>query len=1183
MGAMSFLTWVESILPGSAERHGAEVDAQAEREAGVVRTPETYWGTDQAVTDPQTGEAINPATGRPYDRATGGTERHDASGWNWLDATWRRVTGQTTTTSGVDDTTGQAVTVTDTERAGVTVDPSRQAVTASSTSGTTSQVLDVPAMVATARRDLQARIDDPGTAEADRTRLRADLARLQGDAVDEATLREVVRSSQLQLRPAYRASTGETTTTTGTVARQGVGASVTGSSATATTDASGATSTTTLSGGASADAYAGTARVTGAYSTADRAADGSSTTTDTVSATGTLSASRGQLTATGSRTVSTQTTDASGRVQEGGADTQSRSVGLIAGDQGTGVALGRGSDQSTTVDGVTGRTQTQTSARVTDRGVGASTSTDRSLTGRDYTGSVKTSADGSFTVNITPVRGSVPPQFQVVMQLSASAGLAGSVGTAPPVGAAAQQMRTSGSVRAGATGSAQLTFTHVMDEAEARQYMADVDAADQGGGAARQPEFGVISRLRALANEDGAGAGAVAVLGSSQGAAMLGDGESIELTLAGDVNVGGTVGRSSPTQGGSIGGSASAGATRSIRIERTGEADAHGHHLVDVTVTFATRTGLGANGSVTAEGVTVGGTYSQADSHSEGATVRLDTDAPDYADKYQQVCAALTVDEVRALATRFTQGQSSSSGGTVSVGALGVTADVGVTSRSSEQVTRDVGEGQLTGTVSGGQTVSGGIAVGSGDTAVRGLQQSQTDTATTTVDSGGSETTLSRETASSDPLRAVREGWDAVTGWFGAEHTAAERAAAVTQSPQERLRAQLQTTYAELETYQISESDLHQVVARAGDAREWDRMNNSPRLIEPWRGFRASLVSPTVDPAEQAINAEDAMRLARGRVMAAWLSARGSEGLDLVVAVLRYWQQHGLSVESAQDLGTHFEWPNSLTAQRTRYDSMHARVRTADETLGRMVGTRDGLSRGRAWYDDTRTQLGQVEAAVRGSTEVQPRAKLEMIDRIQHEVTDLDGAWTRNQHALESGVAESAAPAASGEALTSHADPLQSVDPAVAAQTPEQAAARRRMGEVLSQLTQYKHEEQAAFTRARGMMPTRLHGTIEGTWSEIWNGDFSGAQGVLGGVADSHETWIARIHELRTIYGTLQTPQDQWAVSTGPGAPRNPTNEPDMDTLYTLYAQTDDSVGFNFTMPERRQIADGWRARWRRY
>ena len=48
-------------------------------------------------------------------------------------------------------------------------------------------------------------------------------------------------------------------------------------------------------------------------------------------------------------------------------------------------------------------------------------------------------------------------------------------------------MRTSGSVRAGATGSAQLTFTHVMDEAEARQYMADVDAADQGGGAARQP------------------------------------------------------------------------------------------------------------------------------------------------------------------------------------------------------------------------------------------------------------------------------------------------------------------------------------------------------------------------------------------------------------------------------------------------------------------------------------------------------------------------------------------------------------------------------------------------------------------------------------------------------------------------------------------------------------------------
>ena len=126
-------------------------------------------------------------------------------------------------------------------------------------------------------------------------------------------------------------------------------------------------------------------------------------------------------------------------------------------------------------------------------------------------------------------------------------------------------------------------------------------------------------------------------------------------------------------------------------------------------------------------------------------------------------------------------------------------------------------------------------------------------------------------------------------------------------------------------------------------------------------------------------------------------------------------------------------------------------------------------------------------------------------------------------------------------------------------------------------------EEQAAFTRARGMMPTRLHGTIEGTWSEIWNGDFSGAQGVLGGVADSHETWIARIHELRTIYGTLQTPQDQWAVSTGPGAPRNPTNEPDMDTLYALYAQTDDSVGFNFTMPERRQIADGWRARWRRY
>ena len=1232
-----FFTWIaEGLGFGSAEAAGvearhAELEAEREREAGLERRPETYYGTSSPVRDRTTGSEINPATGRPYDRTVGGTTARadDGFGWSWLDRTWRQITGSTTTVAGRDNETGGEVIATAEDRRTRTISPAGTYAD-EHVAGTRAEVLDTRAMAGEARTlltdrrtrksDERMRVIDQlaelereragapaerhaeldrrrGELTAQRTRLDTEITRLDADLgvlggdVDEAALLRVTRGYGLEVRPQYTTSTEQRTTSRTQVGIEGVG--LAGSRSTETVDtAGGRTTTTTSTRSGSVDLLAGS----GSYGTSDTEATRANDLTRTVShgSSTSVAARDGTLTGTRSRSGSVSETDADGNVIQGVSGSSSSSVGMIANDDELGVAYGRSESSSETAFGRTSARTDTSSTRVTDRGVARTSSTDRSVssshtadgTTSTWRGGARTSRSGSFTIDVEPIEGSVPPQYRITMALSAGAGvtLSGSAGRATEADAASGRSASgaSGSVSGGASGSVGLTYRHVMGEAEARQYMLEADRAEDTGAAGSRPEFGLVSRLRALlANGDDAAAGGLAVLGSSQAAAGLGDGESIELTLTGTISGEASVSGNRGAFGGSVEAGGSMSMTRRVRVAHVGD------NLVEVTITFIEASSHRAGGSVTIEGVTGGGRITGSERDSEAATARLRVDSPTYAADYHTLCAATSIDEVRSLASSFTTAHTETSGGEGTVGVAGVTMTMGRSSTMSSEITR-TGETGLTGEFSGGVTDSASISAA--DTSF--LQASDRHTAVGTVDAQGLDVRLEHEESSSDIGRSISEGWTSLTTWARGDHDAADVARAVATSPQERLRRELERTYSRLEEYSLSEPDIDVLVGRARDQRGWSSCIHTHRRIREWESLRGALISPSPDAEWTAINVENANRLARARSLAEFMRLSGSDGTEAMEHCLRRWGERGFSESTAPDLGVFREWPNSILRERTKLLTARSRIRGADEHLVGLIGRGDGLSRARAWHDDTLTKLREVETAVANCRNFEhPRAKLEMLDEIARLRLELEAAWQRNLHALETGVAESGLSAAEappdGRALMSHAtDADRSVDPSPAPPpNREQAADRARMSALVGIFATSKSEESALFARARGMIRAELGvgGTIVGTWGYLRNGNETQAVLLMSEVIELHEAWVPRIVELRAVYERLGTPRDQWVVSTGPGAPRNTRYEPDVETMCQIYALDYGSMTSSLSLWDRRARAGRYRARGRAY
>jgi hypothetical protein len=1159
---MGFLDWFATTFGQGdhvAESRSRELEAADARRAGLTREREAYFGTSTPVVDEETGSELDPATGRPFQTTTGGTESHDTGGWgfSWLDETWRSITGQTRTASGVDSETGAPVRTVDEDRTTVAVDPVAGRLSGSDTRRDVVQQLDVAGMAGNARSELQRQLreEGPHLGEAERHALERDIAALEN--ADETTLTRIIRDRNLRIREQYATVGGTESTTTGSVGRDGTGFSADASHADTVHTGADRSTTTTTAVSAEADALAGTAGVSGRHAVSERSGD--ITETAEVSGGGSVAMGDGAMTVTGRRGVSASRVRGEGDdavTELGMRQEDATSVSVVGGDRGHGLGMGSESTRAVTVGGVEASRTDRASGAVTDRGVFGAASTERSVGGRRGSVTSRASVDGSFTVDVEAIEGSVPPQYRVVMTLSAGAGMR--LGGTRRSGPATEGDRWSAGGHAEATGGVAMTYRHVMDEVEAQQYMSEVDEADAGGEASGHPEFGLISRLRAIGNEgDQAAIGGAAVLGSSEAGAMLGDGESIELTLTGAVELGVTGSGTRGAYGGSASASHRESWTRTVRIERVAEHQSAGQHLVDVTVSFVAADRTQGSASATVEAVSLGVEGEGTSSETESVVVRLDTAAPDYQDRYGQVCAAMDPATLRSLAREYTEATADSQRVQGSMGLGGVALEVGSTDAGSESVTHGEG-GTASGTFSGGVTDRGAISVAGTDV----LQDSERNTATVTVDESGTEATLETERASSDFWRSVSEGagaaWDAVTGLFDGEGNAATEAAdMVSESPADRLQEQLETTYSDLEQYSLSEADLDTLVTRAGNASAWDACCNDLDTYPIWQGLRSSLRRPAIDPQWADVDRAQAERLARGRAIAGFMRASGDDGMTCMVNVLRYYGQRG-GYTSERDIGTHLEWPESLSGARTKFNAAHGRIRRIDHELSMFIGRADGMSRAQAWYDDTVHKLDDAEAAIRASTDIVDRsARMEMLEACLRERHALEEGFERNRHALEAGVAESAARPETESAepevcLTSDAEVDMSVAPPL---TPEQVRSQREIAEKMGLLVGYKGEETAAFAEARGNMSTE-HGGTDGGFFSAFTTNYRDAYTVVqSGLSQLYENWIRVILELRALYQAAGTPAAEWVVSSGPGQRRNRSYEPDVETRVTIMRQ----------------------------
>ena len=1196
-------------------------DAQTDRDAGLQRSPDMYVGTSAPVLD-STGAPIS-ASGQ---RVVAGTSTRADAGFAvtpQLDAIER--VHDTTTVSSPSDAPGVTVAV----RRGSRTRWDAGGVTDETSGSTQRSQLDLDAMNAAATAELRARytrlegqhhqadteIEDlehtltttpeqqqrdlrqrrAALAIADRRRV-ADMAELERDlnrlATDdsEASLRAVIASHSLQIAPAYRITgTASSRQRTRGLADGGVQVATVDQDEVAT-DAG----TTTTAGNS-------TTRIDLARMRTEQSARQTETDRATgmvevvaLSRSAEVSATNDALTRRQQSAQELSVADEDGNVIVGTSEANSQEHGLLSSDQELGYQRGSTREATTTSGGRTVGHSVATTAQVTNRGVAGSATAGATASGRraDGNGGVRewnvgttAGGDGAFTTDIQQIEGSEPARYLVVVTLHAGGrvslnGGAASTQTATPERTATA---TTGTATAAASGSADLTFRHEMSAAELTRYVGGLHDAAIGAAPPSNPEFGILARLHALRDRGAdAALSSPAVFGNAQTATDLASGDSIELTLRGEVSASGTLG----TERGGFGASLNAGGalttSRTLRIARGA-----GTRVV-VTVTFDDGRSRDGGGSLSFEGVTVGANHSDADSESHAAQVVLDTAAPDYQARYTQVCNATSVSAVQALATEFTDAFTHSSTNGGSVGAVGVVFNGGRTTTEAGSVTRS--DDNISGEFSGGQADS--TSVGLGDTPVQ--QSGNGSTIRAGVDNLGIDVTLEQRTVMTDHGRTTGALGEQVTSW-GDDVADTSRpldrriqtaVQAVTTSPLERLQSALQTTYSQLQEYSLNEADLTVVVQRAGDVSRWSACIVSGDVVAAWATLRRQLVHPIpaatwsalsaaqATPANQARVAAQVLALTRAQALAHFGAATGRDGLETLARCLRNWGDRPGQISTAQDLGTMREWPPLLEPRRAAFLATRTFIRDIPTQIAVLTTGPDGRARAQARVEAHRGTLQTLAVDVAASTAFEnARAKLELLDEISQLQATLREAWQEYSNASEASLAAATSPAwsiAPASELISTSTP----------QAPLPHAEQRRR-ELLLRLHQYKHEEQAIFAEVRPMIRHSLcsEGTRTDGWFQAGHADEMQASARMHDVADLHEAWIARIVELRAICTTLQLPRTAWGVSAGPLQPRNSETEPAIEVLIAIYTIDTGSIASNGSLPARTDTAAQWRRR----
>lgn len=1218
-----------------------ESDEQASRDASLQREQETYFGTSTPVQGPQ--GPINPETGRPYERVVGGSSVRADEGhrWSWTNGAVEQENSSTRVrTAGQGD--AQA-TFTSTRRDADSWSIGGMSRTQVQSSGASVQRYAFPAMAATAQAQLQQREaalrdertagqarlaqirESWGSATAEQRRamrrerqaLQAREQQLRGQiqAVERAlpqltnadpeALRSVVQRFDLTVTPQYTTSsvghdTTRTTAVTGIGAQHSVVERDTRSSEAGTT-----TTTTTRSGGV--DLLRGTASY-GSSTSREQTETATGLTERTASSSRTtVAAANGTLAGTRTTSSSESHTDELGNVVAGNSSETRVSGGVVANSDEIGLTLGRGTDSSTVVGGAGSRQTSDVNGQLTTRGVSGSAQAGIRATSehhaderhtRTWSVGPQVGGNGAFRTDIRQIEGSVPPRFQVevIVSAGASLGISGehsSTRTADET--ASNPSAGSRSVSAGASvsGSASLTFRHQMTETELTEYMNGLNQAAAGAAPAGKPEFGVLARIRALRAQGGnATSAAGAVFGSPDAAGSMRQGESIELSLQGEISANASASGERGAFGASIEGSTSRSTSRTVRIER-GAGNA-----VTVVVAFGGGSTSSGAGSVTFEGVRTRAGVDSAESATQTVSVRLDTAAPDYTQRYQRVCNATSIEEVRALATEFTQESSHSSGSTVSVGDAGqmVSVSAGQSRQSSSSVTTRRGE--VEGSFSGGQTSTASVAVGG----TRLASTTTSDTVNASVGSAGIDVTVEHQQADSDLTRSVGAIPGAVGDWWRqgrdanrpADRQLGTLAQAVTTSPLERLRTQLQLTYARLSESSLVEADVARLVERARDQRNWGHCMHTHRIIQSWEALRQQLINPHPEAEWVAANAEQANQLARARAIAQFAADHGSDATEAINHCLYRWGEMGETISRARDIGSQREWPSAITSRRAPFLTTRTFVRDASAQFSALLGLADGPSRARATFDAHMRVLQETARAIEGCSDFEsPRAKMEMLNEITELIRTLQSAWREFRPVFETPGGRSVAPTQSTSERDSAPSTQSSTTQASAHTVGAEALAsvasadQQAFEDKLQSLRRFKAEERRRIDAARALIPRHVSplGTLsDSTWDMIFHEDLQRAVLSMTDVADMHESWITQIQQLREICRRLQMPEAQWPVSSGPGAPRKPNTEPDIERLITIYtAHNPASTTSSLSLSSRRGIAAQWRRRFNEY
>lgn len=822
--------------------------------------------------------------------------------------------------------------------------------------------------------------------------------------------------------------------------------------------------------------------------------------------------------------------------------------GLLGGGM---VGASRSKNEQFSTTDATGKTSSRSSSQQvqgglkadgTALGAGTNASSSKGATTKGgYTGKVEHAAGACYLADVAEMNpvfegGAWVKKFEITLTIKINSKVSATGG------------KGGQSASLGLAAEAALVFKQVLTEAQKKDYLLQAKSVD-GGGKAKSgfPELKSLERLVALVRGGGdLGAGAAALV-DSDFAKGLPEGQSISLDLSGQVEAG------AQGKAGAVGvqGSASKSWKRSVQVA-TGKAE-QGVPVVNVTLSFSSARELGGGGSA------MGAEFQVKDGESAGDSFgfRLVQAHPSYKDWFDEIKTLRTPDEARAFATAHPElvaSRSWSAGKTSQIGS-GMAGESGpkVVQSSSLENSAQVDGGKLTGAGKGSNTVElGGVA-------------SSADRVDATVDEdGGMSMDVGTTTGTIDPLRGARELVGNLTDKTSG--TVQDQAQAALGKGTGALTELLMKKYEDLKGYKVSPADFEVVLRRAADKKNWSHCSLSPRTIEAWEALRKTLISPVPEGEWVAMDTssgqQQSKQVARAHALATFMADYGYAAEEALENVLRHWGEGPghQTVNSGADLGGKYEWPSSLSKERTKFETVEAQVQAAAQTLAKLKGDLAAVER---FAKPLFLDLTVVGEAVKSSPDIaSERARAEMTTKINGLVAQLR-------------TAVDAAKAAAGPAGA-----------AGAAADPQAEARQREIETVKKELWDMRQKEAKLLDSARGQLRAIHGGSMKdedfllGSISATFSEDVMAAVSILHEVSELHEYWITRILHLRELYREAATPDSLRVVSMDAKGARNANHEPHIEDLIKIHQNASDAqTGNSANNPLNTRVYAQWRER----